>query len=437
MGVCPRCKGKDYSELYAQDVNKIHSYLAGKGIKVALWGDFLLESVRGKGPVKRVSSTGMKYTTPGGLRPEVVKKSIPKDILIFNWMWAAQEKQTWTGQEKEMELKKFGFKQVFGNLDRNISNWDQRIKKIDLAGGAPSSWATTNESNFGKDLISDFLGCANLLWSSHTIPQANLPAIVWELMPSIRSSFKARRIPSEDGDAVEPIDISAHFNFSTDSKVFNINLSTIKSGEVHNRSQLFNLANAAKAPGNCAIAVGSEGIEKNPFPREVNGIPIDEDVSSLIFLQASALPAGNPRAYFNIPNNFDASDLLGWYEIVYEDGFKAIVPIQYGVNILEWNPGGEKSLDKNDGEMQKTYSYEADAINCSSNQKDNPITFFAFEWVNKRFGKKIKEVNLHGSVHYQALQKDYTIPVTEPMQGNAILLAGISKVKKREPLRAK
>ncbi len=83
------------------------------------------------------------------------------------------------------------------------------------------------------------------------------------------------------------------------------------------------------------------------------------------------------------------------------------------------------------------YSYEADAINCSSNQKDNPITFFAFEWVNKRFGKKIKEVNLHGSVHYRALQKDYSKPVTEPMQSNAILLAGISKVKKREPFTAK
>ena len=34
--------------------------------------------------------------------------------------------------------------------------------------------------------------------------------------------------------------------------------------------------------------------------------------------------------------------------------------------------------------------------------KDNPITFFAYEWVNPRFGKKIKEVNLHGTVNYQA-----------------------------------
>ena len=68
---------------------------------------------------------------------------------------------------------------------------------------------------------------------------------------------------------------------------------------------------------------------------------------------------------------------------------------------------------------------------------ENPISFFAFEWVNKRFGKKIKEVNLHGSDHYQALTQDYGKPVTEPMSANAILLAGISKVKKREPFKAK
>ncbi|MEP7106515.1 MAG: family 20 glycosylhydrolase [Ferruginibacter sp.] len=426
LDVCPRCKGKDYSELYAQDINKIHGYLAAKGIKAAIWGDFLLESVRGEGPIERTSSTGKKYKTPGGLRPSVVRKSIPKDILIFNWFY--------TDEKKELELKRFGFKQVYGNFEPNISNWDERIKKIDLVGGAPSSWASTNEFNFGKDLISDFLGCANLLWSSHTINQADLPSIVWALVPSIRRSFKAERVPSEDGDAVVPIDISSHFNLSPGSKGFNINLTRLRSGKVNNRAKIFELVNSAKATGKCGIIVGSEGIGENNFPNKAEAISINEDVSSLIFLHASALPAGNQKAYFNIPNNFDASDMLGWYDIVYEDGFREIVPIQYGVNILEWNPGGEKSLNNTEGEtgsVQKTYSYEADAVNCSSDEKDNPISFFAFEWVNKRFGKKIKEVNLYGSVHYQALQQDYAMPVTEPAPSNAIMLIGLSKVVKR------
>jgi hypothetical protein len=429
LDVCPRCKGKDYSELYAGDVKKIHDWLAAKGIKSAMWGDFLLESVRGVGPVERTSSTGVKYKNAGGLRPETVKKTIPKDILVFNWFY--------TDEKKEMELQKFGFKQVYGNFEPNISNWDERIKKFDLLGGAPSSWASTNEFNFGKDLLSDFLGCANLLWSSHTIHPTDLISIVWQLVPSIRKNFKAARVPSEDGDAVVPVDISAHFNFSKDTKAFNMNLASLTTGQVNSGSKFFNLVNSTSTSGKCAIAIGTKGTGENFLLNEITGIQINEDVSSLIFLQASALPAGNQKAYFNIPNNFDAADVLGWYEIVYEDEFREIVPVQYGVNILEWNPGGEKSLNKNEGETgsaQKTYCYEADAVNCSSNEK-SPITFFAFEWVNKRFGKKIKEVNLHGSVNYQALQTDYSKPVTEPAPGNAIMLIGLSKVVKREAFR--
>ncbi len=430
IGVCPRCRGKNYSELYAGDVTKLHDYFAKKGIKIAMWGDYLLESVREKGTQKRTSSTGVKYETPGALPPSVVRSSVPKDILIFNWFWI--------DQEKEMELKKFGFTQLFGNFTPNISNWDERIKKIDLAGGAPSSWASTNEFNFGKDIMLDFLGCANLLWSSHTIKQIDLPPVVWELIPSIRASLKAKKIPSEDGNAIEPIDISSHYNVSKGSKVFNIDLENLKSGEIQKGATLFKLLSNSNSSANCVVGVGTTGKEKNPLPLKAEGISINEDVSSLIFLHACALSAGNQKAYFNIPDNFDSPDLLGWYEIIYEDGLKEIVPIQYGVNILEWNAGGEKSLDTLEGETgapQRAYCYEADPVNCSSGNKNNPILFFAFEWVNKRFGKVIKEVNLYGSNNYQALQQDYGTVVTAPMESNAILLAGISKVKKREPFK--
>ena len=430
IGVCPRCRNKDYSKLYAGDVAKLHDYFAKRGIKIAMWGDYLLESVREKGTQKRTSSTGVKYETPGAVKPEDVRSMIPKDILIFNWFWI--------DEKKEMELMKFGFKQLYGNFTPNITNWDERIKKIDLAGGAPSSWAMTNEFNFGKDIMLDFLGCANLLWSTHTIKQIDLPPVVWELMPSIRAGLKGRKIPSEEGNVIEPVDISSRYNFSRDSKEFNVNLQKINSGEVKKDSKLFYLFNTNKPSSKCVIAVGAEGAGKNPLPNKIEKIAINEDVSSLIFLHACALPAGNQKAYFNIPDMFDSPDLLGWYEIVYEDGYKDVVPLQYGVNIMEWNPGGEKSLDTLVGETgapQKAYCYEADPINISTDTSN--IKFFAYEWVNKRYGKIIKEVNLFGSDHFQALQQDYGRVETAPMSSNAILLAAISKVKKREPYKPK
>ncbi len=422
LDVCPLCKGKDYSDLYAQDINKIYNHLSEKGIKVAMWGDHLLESVRNAGPRETVSATGFKYLRPGGLRASVVEESIPKDILILNWFW--------DDQAKDVELFDFGFTQLYGNFGTEIKNWNERIKHVDVIGGAPSSWAATNEYNFGKDLLSNFVGCSNLLWSTHQLDQADLDATVLELIPSIRSYLRAEIIPSEDNNVVEPIDISSYFNFSKDSNVFNIDLSTLKSGEVYNRSKLFNLVSSADVSGNCAIAVGSIGVGDNPLPNEAIGIPINEDVSSLIFLQACAQQAENEKSFFNTPNSFDSADLLGFYEIVYEDGFKVIAPVQYGVNALEWN-SWRVNREKTTPTIQDDYCYMADPIQCSSNEKDNPITFFAYEWVNPRFDKKIKEVNVFGSVNYQSIS-DEGNSVTKPMPGNAILLIGISKVKKRE-----
>jgi len=424
LDVCPLCRGKDYPELFAQDINKIHSYMSERGIRVAMWGDHLLESVRNAGPREGISSTGVHYQKPGALPPSLVMESIPKDILVFNWFWV--------DQEKDMELNDLGFRQVYGNFKPNISNWDERIQKVEVIGGAPSSWASSNELNFGKDLLVDFLGCANLLWSAHTIDQIDLPSYLWQLMPSIRAGLGGKRIPSEDGDQVVPVDISSSFNLNRDARMFGTDLSNLNRGAVVSRSKVFNLA---EHTGNCAVAVGSAGEGENPLPAEVTGISINDDVSSLIFLHASAVPAENQKAYYNIPDFFDTADLLGWYEIIYEDGYRITVPVRYGVNILEWNPGGEKSLDLREGmtgSPQKAYCYQADPVQCSSDMEANPVTFFAYEWTNPRFGKVIRSVNLHGTVDYQSTQAASN-PKTGPMPSNAIILAGLSKVIKREP----
>lgn len=427
LDVCPRCKGKDYSDLFANDINMLHSYLEKRDIKVAMWGDFLLESVRGKGPHNRTSETGFKYQTPGGLRPEVVRESIPKDILLFNWFWGKQE--------LDAELHNFGFTQIYGNFKPNISNWENRILDIDIVGGAPSAWISTNELTFGKDLVLDFLGCANILWSRHTIQPEDLTGYIWEQLPVVRRNFRGYDHPSADGDPVIPVDISPHFNFNTNSDVFGVKLKSLKSGALDVGNQKFNLSANHNKKENSLVAVGVKGEGENPLNQEVNGINIDEDVSSLIFLHACALPAGNQKSYFDIYNTFDTSDLLGWYEVVYEDGYKEIIPIQYGVNILEWNPGGEKSLDKAEGDTgspQNAYCYAADIVGCSTDMTDKPIHFYAYEWINTRYGKEIKEVNLIGSNQYQAVQPVYDRVVTEPLPSNAIMLLGISKVQKRE-----
>ncbi len=422
LGVCPRCKGKDYSGLFAGDVNKIYDYFSAKGIKIAMWGDYLLESVRGRGAQGMTSSTGVKYQVPGALNPETVKKEIPKDIMVLNWFWG--------DTIKEKELKDFGFRQVYGNFKPNISNWDKRIKQVDIMGGAPSSWAATNEYNFGKDLLLNFLGCANLLWSTHTINQMQLGELVrWELAPLVGTRLNSDIIPSRDRHTILSQDISEYFNLSAGSDLSGLKRDMIKTGNVSGKAMNFYLLPSESRTQDWAVAVQSGNKEKGAFPSSVEGITIDKDVSSLIFLHACAKPGLNKKAYFNIPDFFDTADLLGWYEIIYEDGFVETIPIQYGVNILEWNPEGENSMDRGEGTTgspQNAYCYKANPINCSFDEKGNKVTFYAFEWVNKRFGKKIKAVNLKGVGGYVRANGYYKAAGGEIASPNTIILKALN-----------
>jgi len=361
VGSCPRCANKDRRELFAQDLNKIHDYLFARGVATAIYGDHLLERVRGKGASDQKTRTGFAYQWAGGLAPEQVKNSIPKDILIFNWFW--RDGKEGSGEANDVQLADWGFRQVYMNFEPGIQNYARRSARSSVTGGVPASWAATTEFNFGKDLMYDFLGCANLVWSKHWPAAGELTAMVQERMPDVRRRLSGVEPPSAAGDPV----VAVQF-----------------------------------APGSAT-----------------SGITIGEDASSLIFLHASEAAAVNDMAYRHIFNFDDTADLLGHYEILYEDGFVETVPIRYGVNILEhtWNAAANPGR----------FCYGADAVQTGSE------TYFAFEWVNPRFGKAIKQVTLKPSSGFRSSQG-------KPMAPNAVLLKGINVVKPRsfpEPVKAR
>jgi len=382
--LCELCRGKDYGQLYADDLSKIHDYLAEKGIKTAIWGDHLLESVTEKDHQTWKSSSGYQYKIPGALRPEQVLKLIPKDIIIFNWFW--------DDINNDKQVSDFGFQQVYGNLRPDIEKWDERSGIKGVMGGAPSSWAGTTEHNFGKDQISDFLGCSNLLWSEHYLAVDTLTFITESIITEIYTNFTGKSLPSDAGSTVVSLDISSHFNSTLSEGLDSIGSSNLISGTIKTGNKFFSLiSNSDK--NRRAITVSTQKNSSKPVP--VQGIVINEDVNSIIFLHACAKEGYNRKAYDIIYNFSETAELLGWYEIIYEDGFIETIPIRYGLNILDWRwrtriSNSEKSKVKN---TRNNYAYQASAVECSGN-KTEPVTFFAYEWENARFGKIIKEINL-------------------------------------------
>ncbi|HWQ54686.1 MAG TPA: beta-N-acetylhexosaminidase [Bryobacteraceae bacterium] len=392
-GECERCKGKHFGDVFGEDVVKIHKYLTSRGVKTAMWGDHLIARLRGENGQPRKTATGFEYRTPGGLSAEQVKKWIPKDILILNWFW--NEQHPGQGEVNDRDLEAWGFRQVYGNLEPSIQNWTERLKRRGVLGGAPSSWAATTELNFGKDLLGQFASSASMLWTGKPLDRRASSEGLQGLMPAIRRNLSGVELPSEHGDAVATLALPGG---NAEAARQAMPQSEWKGGTVQSGRVTFKLADP--------VVVGVAGSKPAPWPGESAAIPVGEDPTSIIFLHALAKRAGNSMAYRTIYNFADSADLLGWYEVVYQDGYTVTVPIRYAVNIAEWKQPAH-------------YCYEAASVNLGG-----AGTFYAYEWINPRWGKTVKEIRLKGTSGFVSARGG-------KIRDNGIILGAVSIVKKR------
>ena len=425
IGLCPKCGDRDIGERYGEDVSRIHSYLRKKNIDMAMWGDMLLESVRGKGLRTKRAPDGWNYKVAGGMTPEQVNRLIPKDILIFNWFWAKAEGE-WSEEQAENNeeiLDGMGFRQVYGNFGPTIENYSARSKRRTILGGAPSAWFATSESNYGRTVITDVLGCGNILWHGDVISGKRLSDLAQARMPHIRSRFRGHRPPTSTESQFSAIDISPHFNTAGQEGLVDCDLRTLKAETVYAGKAPFHLGTSN---GKAAIAVATTGDQATTFPSSVSGIRIHSDFSSILFLHACAKPAANREPDRLLWDVFDSADLLGWYEVRYEDGYAETIPIRYGVDIAEWNWQSRK--------LDRDYCYGADPIMVSAADA-KAITMFAYEWENPRPGKAVSELRLNGTTGFRGADEDYTDHYGPVIADNAIILVAISVVKSRDAAR--
>lgn len=72
---CPRCSGRDKSELFAGEVTKIHNHLAEKGRRLMIWGDRLIDG----------ETTGIGLWEASMNDTHRAIDMIPKDVFICDW----------------------------------------------------------------------------------------------------------------------------------------------------------------------------------------------------------------------------------------------------------------------------------------------------------------------------------------------------------------
>ncbi len=72
---CPRCKGKNRADLFAQEVRTLHDHLAKAGRTMWMWGDRFLDG--------EITGLGKWEASQNGTVTDL--RQIPKDIVICDW----------------------------------------------------------------------------------------------------------------------------------------------------------------------------------------------------------------------------------------------------------------------------------------------------------------------------------------------------------------
>ena len=175
IGVCPLCKDKTPTELFAGDINKIHDYLAQKGLRMMIWGDMLQ-------PMP-------KYPT----HPAI--DLIPKDIVILDFIWYFH-----LDKDIEDNLLAKDFQVLIGNLySSHFPRYESRIRKEGINGGQISAWVATTEKDLQQEgKLYDFHMTAQPLWAEdyRTCYRRVYDKMISALIPALREDLNGIRYPS-------------------------------------------------------------------------------------------------------------------------------------------------------------------------------------------------------------------------------------------------
>lgn len=158
IGVCPKCSGTPAPVLYANDVTKIHDFLAERGIKTIMWGEKLLKSVTNEGAPCGGSGHGKGTWHVPALYP--CRDLLPKDITFLHWYWAFNYKYDRVYHDRGLNV-------VYGNLSPlDTKQWNKR-REWGMDGGYISNWGSFAEEYMQRNCqYLDIFSGAYAFWHS-------------------------------------------------------------------------------------------------------------------------------------------------------------------------------------------------------------------------------------------------------------------------------
>ncbi len=376
-GLCPRCHGQSPADLLAGEINRIHDFLAGKGIRMAMWGDKLMSIIVGGdeqgGRTRRASGGGGWFAGDEYVMAETYPavEQVAKDILILDWYWELDPRsQQYFGDK--------GFEEIFGNFGQNFgphtfTGWRQRSAAEHVVGAEVSTWCDASEYALGRNAcLFNMMFSAEMLWWQHygDRERGRVLEAIAARQPLLRDRLGARSSPSlAPGARFTP------FPFLGAGVLPFAGL--LPQGPVELAGHPFSLAPSQ------VVAVDRSNPEAGP-------IPVGARLDSLLFLHGChGQREYRPTWDFADPTRPSPEDLLGWYRVLYAGGGEELVEIRYGENIAAW--------ELQYGEDIAATCYWAEPAWEGHDHEGRPATLYRFEWLNPHPEREIVAVQLRSA----------------------------------------
>ncbi len=140
IGSCPRCRGQA-TEVFIEEVTRLHDYIAKKGLTMMIWSDMLHE--------------GEPYMVPGA------REHLPRDIVMLDFTWYFE-----LPVDIEDRLLPHGYRLMIGNMySSHYPRYETRSKKAGMIGAQVSTWVACRETSYAsKGKMYDLVYTANMMW---------------------------------------------------------------------------------------------------------------------------------------------------------------------------------------------------------------------------------------------------------------------------------
>jgi hypothetical protein len=173
IGVCPRCRRLPAWRLLADDLRRIHGFLAERGVRCVMWADKLInpdecrvKRLREWGTGRWIRWGGGKRTlkdAEGAYRMGATWRAVdraPDDLLMMDWYWGLSP-------DTERYFARHGKDVVFGNFEPfRFRDYGRRGYAPNVKGGVFSSWVENSRlslAHMNWPLVAAV--SADMLWS--------------------------------------------------------------------------------------------------------------------------------------------------------------------------------------------------------------------------------------------------------------------------------